>query len=118
MRTAATVTTMARIPRWTIILAAAVVASAAGTAVLGSVLTAGPDRPDRAEVIAALKRDPRTADVPHPAAECVADWYLTYAPDDQLAALLDGADGVDATTEANLSPQAQTAILECLKEAT
>jgi hypothetical protein len=101
-----------------VVALAAAVAIAAGTG-LAVHLAGGPGRPDRAEVIAALKRDPRTADVPDAAASCIADWYLTYASAEQLEALVDRAGTTDPTaTDAAVTPEAKTAILECLKQAT
>lgn len=73
-----------------------------------------PDGPSRADLVAAIKQDPRTADVPGPAAECVADWYLTYATPEQIEALMTAGEAVSPPA----SEQAATAILECLKNAT
>jgi hypothetical protein len=111
---------MRRPPRNAITLAAAVAIAAVAAVVSIAVYRAvAPDRPDRSEVIAALKRDPRTADVPDPVAGCVADWYLAHASKKQLHALLDGTGASDPdATDAAVTPEAKTAILDCLKEAT
>jgi hypothetical protein len=78
----------------------------------------GESQPTRAEVIAALKRDPRTADVPDPAAECVADWYLEHASREQLRSLIDGTGAADPNSlDTAITSEAKAAILECLKEA-
>jgi hypothetical protein len=50
-------------------------------------------------------------------ADCVADWYLTHASREQLQALLDGETGAAAEENA-MPPQAEAAILDCLKDAT
>ncbi|MGA5303703.1 hypothetical protein ACPCHT_27525 [Nucisporomicrobium flavum] len=105
---------MSRLPRIVLIAAVAVLAVAGAAFVL--LRSTGPDRPGHAEVMAAIKKDPRTADVPDPAASCVADWYLRYASDEQLDALMEGH--AEAPTGAAQSPAAESAILDCLKEAT
>lgn len=108
---------MRRFPPVVVALTAtAVVAAVAGVTVR---CAGGEDRPTRAEVIAALKRDPRTAGVPDPAAGCVADWYLEHASREQLRALIDGTGATDANSlDTAVTSQAKAAILECLKEAT
>lgn len=94
----------------------AVVAAGVGVTVRWA---GGEGQPTRAEVIAALKRDPRTAGVPDSAADCVADWYLEHASREQLRALIDGTGSTDANSlDAAVTSQAKAAILECLKEAT
>jgi hypothetical protein len=111
---------MRRPPRNAITLVAAVAIAVVASVVSIAVYRAStPDRPDRGQVIAALKRDPRTADVPDPAASCVADWYLAHASKKQLQALLEGTDAAapDAT-DAAVTPEAKAAILDCLKQAT
>jgi hypothetical protein len=75
-------------------------------------------RPDRAEIVAALKRDPRTADVPDAAARCVADWYLAHASREQIDALIEGDTADGTAADAAMSAAAKAAILECLKTAT
>jgi hypothetical protein len=111
---------MRRPPRTAVTLAAAVAIAVVATVVSIVVYRAvAPGRPDRGEVIAALKRDPRTADVPDPVAGCVADWYLAHASKRQLQALLDGAGASDPdATDAAVTQEAKAAILDCLKEAT
>jgi hypothetical protein len=111
---------MRRPPRTSITLAAAIAAAVVAAIVSVALYRAStPDRPDRGEVISALKRDPRTSDVPDSVAGCVADWYLDHATTEQLRALLDGDQTTDPdTTDATVTPEAKEAILDCLKDAT
>ncbi|MEV6598722.1 hypothetical protein AB0M36_17955 [Actinoplanes sp. NPDC051346] len=90
---------------------AVLIAAGAGAAVWRA---ATPDGPTRADLITAVKSDPRTSDVPDAAAGCVADWYLTYASRDQIEGLVDHT----AVAGPPLSDEAKSAILECLKSAT
>jgi hypothetical protein len=105
---------MSRFQRLVIVAVVAALAVAGG--VFAALRATGADRPGHAEVVAAIKNDPRTADVPDPAASCVATWYLDQAGDDQLQALLGG--DTTSAPQAAVSPEASAAILDCLKEAT
>lgn len=106
---------MSRFPRVVLLNAVIALLAAAGTVLVVLRSTDG-DPPAHAEVVAAIKRDPRTADVSDPAASCVADWYLRHASDEQLSALLEG--DAQPPADATMSTAASTAILNCLKEAT
>ncbi|GAA2564305.1 hypothetical protein GCM10010435_40750 [Winogradskya consettensis] len=99
--------------RRTLVAVAVAVLLTAGAALFTVHLTAD-DGPTRAGVIAAIKRDPRTADVPDAATDCLADWYLTYASAEQIDAL----EKSRPAPPGEQSEEASTAVLECLKEAT
>jgi hypothetical protein len=96
------------------VLAAVAVAVliAAGAALAALRLTAD-DGPSRADIVAAVRRDPRTSGVPDAAAECLADWYLAYASPEQVEALLEARPAPPGAP----TDEAEAAVLECLKKA-
>ncbi|SHG80878.1 nucleoside/nucleotide kinase family protein [Streptoalloteichus hindustanus] len=78
----------------------------------------GSEGAGRAEVVAKIKSDPGMAGTPNAAVECVADWYMTYASEEQRAAFVRGQSGDRAPEQVAGSEEARTAILDCLKSAT
>ncbi|MEV7098125.1 hypothetical protein AB0M80_35325 [Amycolatopsis sp. NPDC051045] len=78
----------------------------------GTLSACGDEPPAREAFIAKLKSDPRTEGTPDQAVECLADWYVTYATEEQRNAFLNGQVVAPAAGE-----QARTAMVDCLKAA-
>ncbi|MGW3961540.1 hypothetical protein ACWED2_17075 [Amycolatopsis sp. NPDC005003] len=88
-------------------------AGAAVALVLAGTLSACADEPPAREAfVAKLKADPRTEGTPDQAVECLADWYVTYATEEERAAFLNGQAVPPAAGE-----KARTAMVGCLKAA-
>lgn len=86
------------------------VVAVAGLALALTPLVAGcsDDGPDRADVVAKIRSDPRMEGVPDPVVNCLADWYMEDASAQVRDAFLNGT-----TPPENNDP----AVLECLKGA-
>jgi hypothetical protein len=71
------------------------------------------DGPDRAEVVAKIRSEPRMTDTPPGVVDCLADWYMTRASEAERTAFVAGK---PPPGEANA--ERESAVLECLKGAT
>ncbi|MCR6489621.1 hypothetical protein M8542_43080 [Amycolatopsis sp. OK19-0408] len=86
---------------------------AAVALVLAATLSAcGDEPPARDAFVAKLKSDPRTEGTPDPAVQCIADWYVAYATEEERDAFLNGQ-----VVPAAGGEQARAAMVDCLKSA-
>jgi hypothetical protein len=70
------------------------------------------DGPSRADVVAKIKSDPRTADTPPEVVDCLANWYMESAAPEVRTAFIEGKPPPESAAK-----KQDDAILECLKRA-
>ncbi|MGW4060856.1 hypothetical protein ACWEGE_21405 [Amycolatopsis sp. NPDC004747] len=78
----------------------------------GTLAACGDEPPARDAFVAKLKADPRTEGTPDQAVDCLADWYVTYATEEERTAFLNGQAAAPSAGE-----KARNAMVDCLKAA-
>lgn len=78
-------------------------------ALAGGLAACSDDGPDRAEIVAKIRSDPRMEGTPERVVDCLADWYMDDASEEARKAFLDGTTPPESDS---------AAVLECLKGAT